>query len=172
MLIIFLKTSYFFKLLEVLLVSGFKFIFAPLLSFKLGFSYFQTILFTSIGGLLGVIFFFYLSAAILSLFRKFWPLIKNYFFKQIQQKKIITYNKKFSFKNKFLVNARKKYGLWGIALLTPVLLSIPLGTFLANKYYKNKKTVLLSLIFSVFCWSIIISSVYAFFKITPFYFLH
>jgi prolipoprotein diacylglyceryltransferase len=58
---------------------------------------------------------------------------------------------------------KKKYGLWGIAILTPVLLSIPLGTFLANKYYRNKKTVLFSLTLSVVCWSIIMASIYILF---------
>ena len=59
---------------------------------------------------------------------------------------------------------RKKYGLWGIAFLTPMILSIPLGTFLAIKYYRNKKSVLLSLAIISSFWSIIMSSVYAIFK--------
>jgi hypothetical protein len=175
MIIFFLKAGSFFKLVEVLILSGVKFLLAPPLSFKLGFSFFQTIIVTTIGGILGVIFFFYLSEILVKLFKRMWPYIKTFFkgneikpkpvrIKQTSQKP----KKNFSRKNKFIVNTRRKYGLWGIAALTPILLSIPLGTFLANKYYSNKKSVLLSLTVSVVCWSLIMSTIYAIFKVKPF----
>ena len=174
MFIVYLKAGSIFKLFQVLILSGLKFLFGPPLSFKLGFNLFQTIITTTIGGVLGVLFFFFLSEMILHLFRKVWPYIKSFF---ISQKKVIVkpvkisnekIKKTFSLKNKIIVYARKKYGLWGIAILTPIMLSIPLGTFLANKYYKNKKSVLLSLTLSVVCWSIIMSTIYAIFKMKPF----
>ena len=174
MFIVFIKAGSVFKLFQVLLLSGLKFLFGPPLSFKLGFNFFQTILTTTIGGVMGVIFFYFLSEIILHLFRKVWPYLKSFF---IDQKKVIIkpikktnekIKKTFSLKNKIIVYARKKYGLWGIAFLTPILLSIPVGTFLANKYYKNKKSVLLSLTLSIVCWSIIMSSIYAIFKMKPF----
>ena len=172
MLTTLIVTSFFIKFIEVLLLSGVKFFFAPFLSFHLGFSYLQTILFTSIGGILGVVFFFFLSTTILNIFQKYWTPKKYLFHKKYYKNKSLKNKKKFSYKNKLLVNTKNKYGLWGIAILTPVVLSIPLGTFLAYKYYGNKKIVLLSLFFSVFLWSIIISSAYKFFNINPFYFLH
>jgi len=167
---VFIKAGSFFKLIQVLLLSGVKFLFAPPLSLELGFTYFQTILTTTIGGILGVIFFFFLSEIFLKLFRKIWPHIKSFLSKpnlQIQPTIAITKTnrkskKYFSRKNKFIVLIKRKYGLWGIAILTP-LLSIPLGTFLANKYYRNKKSVLFSLTLSVVCWSIIVSSIYILF---------
>ena len=175
MIMIFLKVGGFFKLIEILILSGFKFLLAPPLSFKLGFTYFQTMLVTTIGGLLGVLFFFFLSEIILQLFRRAWPYIKSFLFNRNGDHKPIVVpksnnvnKKKFSKKNKFIVLAKRKYGLWGIAALTPVLLSIPFGTFLANKYYSNKKSVLFSLAISVVCWSIIMSTIYAIFKIKPF----
>ena len=177
MFIVFLRAGSFFKFFQVLILSGLKFLLAPPLSFKLGFTFIQTILTTTIGGLLGVLFFFYISEILLRLFRKAWPYIKTFFIKQkklVQQpaviiKKAKSKNKKsFSFKNKVIVLTRRKYGLWGIAILTPILLSIPLGTFLANKYYRNKKSVLFHLAVSVVCWSIIMSSIYAILKVKPF----
>jgi hypothetical protein len=175
MIIIFLKAGSFFKLVEVLILSGVKFLLAPPLSFKLGFSFFQTVAVTTIGGILGVIFFFYLSEILIKLFKRIWPQFKAFFNKnkvkpqpiRIRQTREKT-KKNFSRKNKFIVNTRRKYGLWGIAVLTPILLSIPLGTFLANKYYSNKRSVLLSLTLSVVCWSLIMSSIYAIFKVKPF----
>jgi len=48
-------------------------------------------------------------------------------------------------------------GILGIALLTPILLSIPLGTFLAVRFFgRNAKTILLLSVVLVF-WSVLIS---------------
>lgn len=172
-LIIFIKAGSFYKLIEIGVVSAVKFFIAPFLSFQLGYNYLQTIIITTIGGIAGVFFFYYLSAILLKIFRRNWPEIKNFFSKSHLQpktidagkaKKPVKSRKHFSRKNKFIVMTRRKYGLWGIAALTPTLLSIPLGTFLANKYYRNKKSVLFSLTISVICWSIIMSSFYFVFK--------
>ncbi len=175
MIIAILKVSGFFKLIQILILSAVKFLLAAPLSFKFGFTYIQTMLATTIGGILGVIFFFYLSEIILRIFKREWPHIKSFFNNNYNELKPIAVpisnnknKKKFSKKNKFIVLTRRKYGLWGIAALTPILLSIPFGTFLANKYYRNKKSVLFSLALSVVCWSIIMSSIYAIFKIKPF----
>ena len=46
-----------------------------------------------------------------------------------------------------------KYGLFGIVVLSPVLLSIPLGSFLTVKYYGIKKTNVLWLIAGQVLWS-------------------
>ena len=178
MVIFLLKAGSFFnfRLIEVLLLSGVKFLLAPPCAIGMGFSYVETFLITTIGGLLGVLFFFYLSELILNVFKSIWPIIKKYFKKpELNQGQIAidsdpsgNRKKQFSRKNKFIVSMRRKYGLWGIAILTPVLLSIPLGTFLASKYYKNKKSVLLSLSLSVIGWAIVMSSVYAIFKLKAF----
>jgi hypothetical protein len=175
MFIVFVKAGSFFKFIQVLILSAIKFLLAPPLSFKLGFTFFQTVLVTTIGGLLGIIFFFFISEILLRLFRRAWPHIKAYFIRKknlLPKPALVKPNRKgkkrFSWKNKFIVLTRRKYGLLGIAILTPILLSIPLGTFLANKYYRNKKSVLLHLALSVVCWSIIMSSIYAILKVKPF----
>ncbi len=38
-----------------------------------------------------------------------------------------------------MVKLRRGYGMWGIILLTPVLLSLPIGAFLLRKYYRGNK---------------------------------
>lgn len=170
-LTIYIKAGSFYKLIEVGIISAVKFLVAPFVSFGLGYNFFQTVIITTIGGVAGVFFFFYLSSALLRLFRRVWPKIRSFFIRRkmhhqkvILERKNKTVNarKNFSRKNKFIVMTKRKYGLWGIAFLTPILLSIPLGTFLANKYYRNKKSVLISLTISVLCWSIIMSSFYFF----------
>ena len=45
-----------FKLIQVVVISGVKFLFAPFISIGYGFNYFQTVLFTTVGGILGMLF--------------------------------------------------------------------------------------------------------------------
>jgi hypothetical protein len=167
--IIFLKTGSVFKLVQVLFISGIKFIFAPPYSFEMGFNYLQTLMTTTAGGLLGVLFFFYLSEGVLILWHKIFPAIKSIFIKKgnVSVVPVKLKNRKnkpiFTWKNRFIVNLKCKWGLIGIASLTPVLLSIPLGTFLANRYYKDKRSILIYLSISVVCWSVVVSSIYVLF---------
>ena len=32
---------------------------------------------------------------------------------------------------------RKRYGMWGVVILSPIILSIPLGALLGNKYFRR-----------------------------------
>ncbi len=67
--------------------------------------------------------------------------------------------KVFTLKNKLIVRVKRDYGLIGLAAATPVLLSIPLGTFLAARYFPNPLKVISYLCASVVVWSVIVSSV-------------
>lgn len=151
--------------LEVLFLSGIKFIFAPALSMGLGFSYIQTIIVTSIGGLAGVYFFYYLSGYLISGYRRY---IRP-FFKRMNKLSLdfnpvvnghipLKTKKAFTFKNKTIVRAKINFGIIGIAVITPVLLSIPLGAFLVNRYYAHCKKKFIYLGVSVLIWSFLVSS--------------
>ncbi len=65
--------------------------------------------------------------------------------------------KKFSKRNKMIVKARSKYGMWGISLLTPILLSIPLGAFLIRKYYHHRKEAIPVMVLTIVVEGIVIS---------------
>jgi len=174
MTILLLKLGSLFKTLQILLVSGIKFFLAPPISNVYGFGYFETIITTTAGGIIGVLFFYYLSGMLIRLVRRLTPRIQPYFnpireeifsLFQYQPSQPIEIKKKkiFTKKNRFIIFTRKRFGLIGIAILTPVLLSIPLGTFLTAKYYPRQKYKLLYLTISVVFWSFFISSV-VFFK--------
>ncbi|MCF8368392.1 MAG: hypothetical protein K9G76_05060 [Bacteroidales bacterium] len=155
-----------FKLLQVFLVSAIKFMFAPILSIGYGFNYFQTVLLTTVGGISGILFLNFLSKWLIALYDKYCPIVYRYFASEAQQAKLINGKckkeprKKFTRRNKSIISLRTKYGFIGIILLTPVLLSIPIGTFLAQKYYSKKNNVLVYLSISVLFWSFAISTVY------------
>jgi ABC-type antimicrobial peptide transport system permease subunit len=143
------------KVLQILLVvilSGTKFLTAPITSLNIGFGYLETLLITTIGGVIGVVFFYYLSAGIAYLFGR----IASIFIKKGSKPKP---KKKFTWKNKLIVKVKRDYGLIGLAAITPTLLSIPVGTFLASRYFHDQKKVITYLSASVVVWSVIVSSV-------------
>ncbi|MCK4749171.1 MAG: hypothetical protein KAT15_19095, partial [Bacteroidales bacterium] len=53
-------------------------------------------------------------------------------------------------------------GLFGIAITTPFLLSIPVGTFLVVRYYRTRKIKFTYLIVSNMVWSVIYTVFYMF----------
>jgi hypothetical protein len=154
-----------FKLFQIILISAVKFLFAPLISFQMGFNYIQTMIYTTIGGILGVLFFFFISKIVISLYLKYLAKYIRYFFSKFKRKKkfntpvIVKIKRKFTRKNKFIILLKSKLGLIGIAILTPTILSIPLGTFIASKYFPNKKSILIYLSISVAFWSFVLSTI-------------
>jgi len=120
MTFIFFTVKLIFKLLEVLFLSSFKFLFAPPLAFKLGLTFFQTFLTTSVGGILGVLFFYYLSEGLIVLWRKYFSTIASWFISHPNRRNFpylhlgsLRRNKKkvFTFRNRTLA---KIHQLWFI----------------------------------------------------------
>jgi uncharacterized membrane protein len=142
------------KILQILLVgilSATKFLTAPITSLNIGFGYLETLLITTIGGLVGVLFFYYLSSGIMLLIGK----VNSTMIRKSTPKK----KRVFTWKNKMIVKVKRDYGLIGLAAITPIFLSIPLGTFLAARFFHDQKKVLTYLAASVVVWSVIVSSV-------------
>ncbi len=118
-------------------------------------TFIETILFTNAGGIIGVIVSLYFSKGLI------------YIWNKLKSKKVKNKNKrKFSKYNRRLVLIKSRYGMPGIALLTPVILSIPVGTFLTAKYYGNKKQSYLLLILSQVAWSLIYTLILTQFQIS------
>jgi len=133
------------------LVASLKFaITVPIFIIKEGLSFWESVLFGISSGTFGIVVFMYLSAWIL----KFWNWIKRKtgLFKRKKPRKIFTP------KRRRWVKLKSRYGLFGIAALTPILLSIPIGCFIAMRYYKNKKKVFLYLFLAVVAWSFIFAT--------------
>lgn len=92
------------------------------------------------GGFTANVIFTYLSASILK-----W--IHNYRLKRGMVHTKIVFTKR----NRKIIKIKNKFGLAGIAFLTP-LLSMPIGAFVAEKFYKDKKKVIFYLSISVIAW--------------------
>ena len=105
------------------------------------------------GAVFGTIIFTYLSAGIM----KAWDNFKDKWFTSKQNKKVFTKS------NRRIIKVKHRFGLTGIAIITPILLSIPIGAFLAERFYKEKKKVILYLSVSAIIWCFILYFSFLFF---------
>lgn len=149
------------KLLSLAFVSSLKFAASPFAALGYDLNYIQTFLTTTTGGILGVLFFFYGSRWIAEWISNYQNQLFYLFGlnRRSEQDELLLERKKiFTWKNKLIVLTVRRFGLVGIALLTPTLLSIPVGTLIAARYFRNQRVVGY-LCASVVLWSVILSSV-------------
>lgn len=155
--------SGFFKILIVFAVSSIKFLFAPALAFSMGLNFIQTLLSTTAGGIVGVVVFFFLSRWLLMIYSRYF----FYYFHLLRVKGYKALNisvprfipaRKFTRRNRLIIKLIQKFGLAGIVILTPILLSIPVGTFIATRYFSTNRYLLVYLSGSVLFWSLFMSS--------------
>lgn len=150
------------KILTLLLFSAVKFIWAfPLARYEFRFHIAETFLITTAGGFLGVLFFSFIWDFLISMWFKVYHNMVNHhigekFVPQFLKKRYSRKKQVFTRKNKRYVKVKQKFGIIGIAVLTPVLFSIPIGTFLAIRFYKRKMSTMVYLFGSVCFWSLII----------------
>ncbi|MBK9284513.1 MAG: hypothetical protein IPM51_09365 [Sphingobacteriaceae bacterium] len=123
---------------------------AAVILFK--FNFIQVFITTSIGGIAGAIFYTHLSAGIIKWWEKY-KIEKNLF----QNKRIFTKS------NRRIIRIKNKFGLMGIAAMAPLFLSIPLGAFLAERFYKKKSKVILAISLWVMIWSVVFYLIYYYF---------
>jgi hypothetical protein len=137
----------------VALLSAFKFQLAFPLAKSSGLTFWETTIATISGGIAGVFFFVFLSEKLV--FFLISISAKKNFSNVVQTKK--KPKKKFSKISRFLVKFSRKFGLIGLAFITPSILSIPLGTFISSrlndKFVRNKPLLIIYLIVSVVFWS-------------------
>ena len=128
---VFLASTVVFKLGMPIAVAAFKL------------NYLKCIISTTAGGVFSTIIFTYLSDVII----KWWDKLKDKWVTKKGPKK------HFTKANRRIIRIKHRFGLIGIAALTPVLLSIPLGAFLAERFYKDKKKVILYTAISLLVWA-------------------
>jgi len=140
--------SFFVKIVNVFLLATVKFFYTPIYAFIIGLSFIETLITFLAGGIFGFFVFYYLSNILIISLRILKPTLIKYTpdgilngIRSWKQKRALKRKnrKKFSRRNKMIVKTRNQYGMWGICLLTPVLLSIPIGAFLLRKYYHHRK---------------------------------
>ncbi len=132
----------FLKILSVFLTCTFFFVKlgvpAAVIFFK--YNFVKVMLVSCAGGITGNIIFTYLSATLLK-----WT---HYY----RQKRNI-HKKIFTRSTRRMINIKHRFGLAGIAFITPII-SQPIGAFFAEKFFKDKKKVIVYLSVSVVFWAV------------------
>ena len=171
----------FLRILVFILISSVKFAFGPFIVYlneKYDFTWLETNLYAIFGGMLGVVFFMYFSEWLYAA----WLVVKHYFRSKLKPRRTVfsepmadtgdplqvnysyvergAQRKIFTARNRKMVRIWKKYGLIGLAALTPILFSIPIGMFFITRVEKNNKKILLYMLVSVTCWSLLLTTLF------------
>lgn len=136
------------KIGGIFLLSAVKLLFAPGTAVASGFTFWKTVVVTTAGGTAGVLFFYFLGQWIMQrmgVYADRWRSIRN---KSKGRRSV------FNRKNRFIIRVKHRYGLIGLALLTPCVISIPIGAVVAARFYNHDRLTLPLLILSVILWCI------------------
>lgn len=126
------------------------------------YKFFKAVTITTAGGVTGSILFANISE---------WALDGWYKFRQ----KYLPYRKsknKTILDSKFVHKVKDKWGLAGIAFFTPIILSIPIGTMLAVRFYNDKQKVISYMLISIAIWDVVLYFTYDHFYNFFYHYLH
>ena len=144
--------EYILKVAVVILWSAFKYVFGFITALISGFGFIETLVYNVSGGMIGVIIYLYLWDFILHLKRKYFP------------PKPIT-GIKMSKMRRLLVKVIKRYELIGVVILTPIILTVPIGMILALSLEHNKWKIKRMMLFSFTGWTLVMYSFYSLFGV-------
>lgn len=159
--------SEFVKIILIILLSSVKFAAGPPFAYydqRYDFTFFETVIYSLIGGMLGVWVFTFFSLEIQFgidwVKKKFFHAVsKTPFVKSDGDRQPVT-KKIFSKKSRRFVRLWRKYGLIGVAFITPVIISIPVGTVILNLFEDNKQKIFIYMFFSILFWAVLMTSVF------------
>ncbi|MEJ8758511.1 small multi-drug export protein [Pontibacter sp. H259] len=127
------------KYLSVYLISMVKFFAGPVTGVSLGLSYTETVLFTVAGMMTSVMVFSFIGRA----FSKWMSARRR------KQRKPV-----FSNKNRRIVKIWQKFGVTGIAFLTPILLTPIVGTVVAALFGAPRRHIFIHMLWSSVFWGV------------------
>jgi membrane protein DedA with SNARE-associated domain len=135
------------KIISVYFSTMLKFIFGPLGGYAAKLNFLTTVL-TSVAGMMTVVL----------LFTFFGEWLRKNVLSKFSKKQ-----SKFSVNNKRFVSIWKKYGLVGVAILTPLILTPIGGTILAVSSGSPKDKIIFYMFISAAIWSLVFSGIIYFF---------
>ncbi len=127
------------KYLSVYLLSMVKFFGGPLAGISMGLSFWMTLL-LSVTGMMTSVF----------IFSQVGMLVSRWYVEKHRAKKKPIFTKK----SRKIVQIWQKFGIQGIAFLTPVLFSPVIGTIMATVLGASQRRILLHMLWSAVFWGI------------------
>ncbi len=119
-----------------------KFIFGPVLSAIFNISFLPSVFLTVGGMMTSVVLFTYAGRAI----RQWW-------LRKFHQNRVL-----FTPKKRRMVRIWRKYGIWGVAVLTPLIFTPIGGTMIAVSFGEKKHKILLTMLISATFWALVFCS--------------
>ncbi len=144
------------KITSLFLLGTVKFMWAPAACIAAGYTLFQTIVLTSSGGITGITTFYF-----------FGTFVNRNMNRLRSRKRRDAYDlrkKIFSRRSRSIVRFKASFGLIGLAIVTPAILSIPIGSVLAAKFFSHNRLTYPLLLLSTVLWSAFLSVFSAFLK--------
>lgn len=134
-------------------LSSIKFLFAPVPAVA-ALGYWEAIAVTTLGGWTGVCFFYFGA---------------NYIFRRAEVKRAKkeaeakakgTYvpRKKFTKFNRKIIRIKHRFGIIGFSIITPAIISIPIGCVIMARFYPNWKITIPLLFGFVLLWSLFLAN--------------
>lgn len=157
--------------LQVFIIASLKYVLTLPYALLLGMDYEASVVAILTGGMGGFLFFYYMRKPAIRLFLMARVGACRIVPEKYKGKvncicdKIATPTKKLVFtkRNRSIVSIKRSYGLWGLVLTTPVLLSIPVGAVLASHFYPGEKKVVGYMLLSIVGWGVVISLIWRLF---------
>lgn len=143
---------YFLKVLNVILFAGVKFFYTPIYAFAIGLDYWSAYFSLITGGILSYFLFYFATDLFLVYVKHLKPVVVKITpnstrlrYRNWKENRIIKRKnrKKFTRLNRNIVKIRFKWGMWGIIILGPIVISIPIAAFLLRKYFGHQQKVAL-----------------------------
>jgi len=136
------------KIIVAFIVCSLKYLvgIATILFLNIGFTF--SVILSVLGGMFGVVVFFYGRLYLVKTFAK--PKNPN---------KI-----RISRMRRFMVNMRRKKAIWLIAFLTPIILQVPVGTLIASSFEKNFFKIAFPMFVSFLTYSLVIFGLFYIFE--------
>jgi len=156
--------EYILKIASVFLVASLKYFWASPYSFGLKLNEWETLFIMEAGGIIGFLFYYYFFGFLFKELKLLWPIVYNFtpvLFKVRFEMWLVRHRfkrvnaRKFTHRNKIIVNMRRRFGIWGLVILSPVVLSIPVGALLGSKYFKHNHHFIPYMILSIALWGVI-----------------
>jgi len=128
-----------FQIFSIVLLTMLKFAAGPIGSYSVAFPMWLSIILTVVGMMTAVLLFTYLGDFIRD------RIFSNYF----------RSTKSFSKRNRMIVKVWKKYGVYGVAFLTPVVFTPIPGTLVLVSFKTPNKVIFSSMLVSAIFWSFV-----------------
>ena len=129
------------KYLSVYFASMFKFVGGPAMGMAFGLTFWETVGITILG-----------MMTTITIISTFGPGFRKWI------DKIFRRNRKlFTKRNRRFVSFWKKYGLFGVSFLTPVVFSPVIGALLVNAFGGSKKKIIAYMLISAIFWAFVLT---------------